>query len=118
MSLGPDKVVFSYDMFSGTAYPGSGGTGITGTGAGPVIMLPPGTKVIQQVNPSTAVGTVKVQNSLDRTTWFDVTSYAGTESHLLEVVSAVPFWRANVTVFTTAASAANPFVAVIAQNQL
>lgn len=112
MSLGPDKVVYSFDLFNGT------GTGLTGTGAGPTVKLPPGKKVIQTVNPSTAVGTLKIQNSLDAVTWFDVTSYAGTESHLLEVDSAIPNWRVNMTVFTTAAAAANPFVAIIAQNLL
>lgn len=112
MSIGPDKVVFPYDLFNGT------GTGLAGTGAGPSVMLPPGTKCIQTVNPSTAVGTLKIQNSVDGVTWFDVASYAGTESHLLEVASVVPKWRVNMTVFTTAAAAANPFVAIIAQNQL
>jgi hypothetical protein len=108
MSLGPDKVVFPRDLFNGT------GTGLSSTGAGPTIVLAPGKKVIQTINPSTAVGTLKIQNSLDAVTWFDVTSEAGTASHLLEVDSIVPYWRNNVTVFTTAAAAANPFVAIIA----
>jgi hypothetical protein len=108
MSLGPDTVVFPRDLFNGT------GAGLAGTGAGPTITLSPGRKVIQTVNPSTAVGTLKIQNSLDAVTWFDVSSYAGTESHLLEADSAVPHWRVNMTVFTTAAAAANPFVAIIA----
>lgn len=108
MSLGPDVVVFTRDLFNGT------GTSLSSTGAGPTIVLARGKKVIQTVNPSTAVGTLKIQNSLDGVTWFDVASYAGTESHLLEVDSIVPKWRVNVTVFTTAAAAANPFVAIIA----
>lgn len=113
MSIGPDKVVYAFDLFGGL------GTGLAGTGVGAgAIKLPPGKKVIQTVNPSTAVGTLKIQNSLDAVTWFDVTSYAGTESHLLEVDSSIPNWRVNMTVFTTAASAANPFVAIIAQNLL
>jgi hypothetical protein len=106
--MGPDKVVNVYDLFGGT------GTGLTTTGAGATVNLPPGKKVIQTVNPSTAVGTLKIQNSLDGTTWFDVTSEAGTASHLVEVDSAIPKWRVNMTVFTTAAAAANPFVAIIA----
>lgn len=109
MSMGPDKVVYPYDLFNGT------GTSLSSTGAGPVIVLAPGKKCIQQINPSTAVGTVKIQNSVDGVTWFDVTSQAGTASTLVEVDSVVPKWRANVTVFTTAAAAANPFVAIIAQ---
>lgn len=112
MSLGPDKVVYPYDLFNGT------GTSLSSTGAGTVVMLPPGKKVIQTVNPSTAVGTLKIQNSVDGITWFDVSSQAGTASYLAEVDSAVPKWRVNMTVFTTAAAAANPFVAIIAQNQL
>ena len=109
MSLDATKVVFPIDLFSGT------GTSLSSTGAGAVQILPPGRKVIQTVNPSTAVGTLKIQNSLDGTTWFDVTSQAGTASSIVEVDSAIPKWRVNMTVFTTAAAAANPFVAIIAQ---
>lgn len=100
MSIGPDKVVFAYDLFNGT------GTSITTTGAGPVVVLPPGKKVIQVVMPSTSTLTVKVQNSLDGTTWFDITSStvatAGVANGaiLAEVDSAVPKWRVNVTSFT------------------
>ena len=112
MSIGPDKVVYPYDLFSGT------GTSLSSTGAGAAVSLPPGKKVIQTVNPSTAVGTLKIQNSVDGVTWFDVSSQAGTAAYLAEVDSAVPKWRVNMTVFTTAAAAANPFVAIIAQNQL
>lgn len=109
MSMDPSKVPYVFDLFNGT------GTGLSSTGAGPTIVLPPGKKAIQQINPSTAVGTVKIQNSIDGTTWFDVTSQAGTASTIAEVDSVIPKWRVNVTVFTTAAAAANPFVALIAQ---
>ena len=109
MSLDPSKIPFVFDLFNGT------GTSLSSTGAGPVITLPAGKKAIQVVSPSTAVGTIKIQNSVDRVTWFDVTSQAGTASYLAEVDSSVPNWRVNMTVFTTAAAAANPFVALIAQ---
>jgi hypothetical protein len=109
MSLDPSKVPYVFDLFNGT------GTSLSSTGASPTVMLPAGKKVIQTVNPSTAVGTLKIQNSVDGTTWFDVTSQAGTASYLAEVDSAVLKWRVNMTVFTTAAAAANPFVALIAQ---
>src|SRR2546422_7038357 len=42
--------------------------------------------------------TVKVQNSLDKTTWFDVTSSTAPAQNLIaEMESVVPFWRVNVT---------------------
>lgn len=109
MSLDPSNTPYVFDLFNGT------GTSLSSTGASPTVVLPGGKKALQTVNPSTAVGTVKIQNSVDGVTWFDVSSQAGTASTLVEVDSVVPKWRVNVTVFTTAAAAANPFVAKIAQ---
>jgi len=100
MSFGPDKVVFPFDLYSGT------GTSITSTGAGAAVMLPPGKKVIQVAMPGTSTMTVKIQNSLDGTTWFDVTSSTVATQNvaqgavLAEIDSYIPKWRVNVTSFT------------------
>ena len=100
MSFGPDKVVVSFDLYGGT------GTSITSTGAGAAVKLPPGKKVIQVAMPGTSTMTVKIQNSLDGTTWFDVTSSTvatqgvAQGAVLAEIDSAIPLWRQNITAFT------------------
>ena len=110
MSIGPDKIPMVRDLLNG-----SGGA-VTTTGAGPTVILPPGKKALQ-INMGTGiVATLKVQNSVDGTNWFDVTSNATANAgNLYELDSIVPNWRSNFTVMTTAATTASPFVAVITQ---
>ena len=110
MTMGPDKAPYVWDLLNG-----SGGA-VTTTGAGPTVVLPPGKKALQ-VNMGTGiVATLKVQNSVDGTNWFDVTSNTtAAAGNLWELDSIVPKWRANFTVMTTAATTASPFVAVITQ---
>lgn len=113
MSLGPDKVGPVFDLLSGT------GGAVTTTGAGQTVKLPPGRKAIQVSMGTGIVATLKVQNSVDGTNWFDVTTNATANAgNLYEVDSAAPCWRSNFTVLTTAATTASPFVAVITQQVL
>ena len=118
MSMGPDKVVNAFDMFqvNGTAGYGTA----SATGAYDVFILPPGTKCIQVVLPTSATATIKVQNSLDGVTWFDISSSTVSTiggaggGFLSEVVSSVPKWRANITAFTVnGTGTANKFAATI-----
>jgi hypothetical protein len=113
MSLSPDKIGPTFDFLSGT------GGAVTTTGAGTVVTLPPGKKAIQ-VNMGTGiVATLKVQNSVDGTNWFDVTTNAtAAAGNMYEVESVVPKWRTNFTVMTTAATTSSPFVALITQQIL
>ena len=110
MSIGPDKVGPVFDLLAGT------GGAVTTTGAGQAYSFPPGKKAIQ-VNMGTGiVATLKIQNSVDGTNWFDVTTNAtAAAGNLYEVDSCAPKWRTNFTVMTTAATTASPFVAVMAQ---
>jgi len=110
MSMGPDKVGPVVDLLNGT------GGAVTSTGAGVPVALPPGRKAIQ-VNMGTGiVATLKVQNSVDGVNWFDVTTNStAAAGNMYEVDSCVPKWRTNMTVMTTAATTASPFVAVITQ---
>jgi hypothetical protein len=65
------------------------------------------------------VAALKVQNSVDGTNWFDVTTNTIANSgNIYEVDSAIPRWRSNFTLLTTAATTASPFVAVITQQAL
>lgn len=101
MSFGPDKVVVPFDLYGGT------GTSITSTGAGAAVKLPPGKKVVQVVMPATSTLTAKIQNSLDGSTWFDVTSSTvatqgvAQGAVLAEIDSAIPLWRVNITSFAS-----------------
>ena len=110
MSAGPDKVGPVFDLLNGT------GGAVTTTGAGVAVAMPPGKKAIQ-VNMGTGiVATLKIQNSVDGTNWFDVTTNSTANAgNMYEVDSCVPKWRAHLTVMTTAATTASPFVAVITQ---
>ena len=113
MSLGPDKVGPIFDLLNGT------GGAVTTTGASPTVKLPPGKKAVQVSMGTGIVATLKIQNSVDGTNWFDVTTNAtAAAGNLYEVDSQAPCWRANITVLTTAATAASPFVAVITQQIL
>jgi hypothetical protein len=113
MSLGPDKIGPTFDLLSGT------GGAVTSTGAGTVVILPPGKKAIQVNIGTGAVAVLKVQNSVDGTNWFDVTTNStAAAGNLYEVDSVVPRWRTNFTTLTTAATTASPFVAVITQQCL
>ena len=110
MSTGPDKVPMVTDLLNGS------GATVTTTGAGPTCVFPAGKKAISvSVGvASTSVATVKVQNSVDASVWFDVTSSTSLQSQIWEVDSVVPYWRANVTSVTTAPTTASPLVAKIA----
>ncbi len=113
MSIGPDKIGPIFDLLNGT------GGAVTTTGAGPTVKLPPGKKAVQVSMGTGIVATIKVQNSVDGTNWFDVTTNATANAgNVYEVDSAVPCWRANITVMTTAATAGSPFVAVVTQQIL
>lgn len=115
MSLGPDRVVFPYDLLAGTfssAQPTPTGTGATPGGP---VLLPPGKKVIQVVISASATMSLKIQNSLDAVTWFDVSTSTSNQSYIAEVDSAVPFWRMNITAWTTALGTS---VAKIAQRMI
>jgi hypothetical protein len=113
MSLGPDKIGPLFDLLNGT-----GGTQAS-TGVCATVSLPPGRKAIQ-VNMGTGiVAALKIQNSVDGTNWFDVTTNTVANSgNLYEVDSCVPRWRANYTLLTTAATTASPNYAWITQQVL
>ncbi len=95
MSLGPNTVPTTFDLFNGN------GT-TTGTRAEAALTLPPGKKAIQVALTTSATCTVKIQNSLDRITWFDVSSSTSTAANFIaEVESVVPNWRVQVSAHTT-----------------
>jgi len=112
MSLGPNTVPTVFDLFNGN------GT-TTGTRAESPIALPPGKKAVQVTLTTSATCTVKIQNSVDKQTWFDITSstvstVGANGSLLAEVESAVPFWRVQVSAHTTSGTG-NVMFASIAQ---
>jgi hypothetical protein len=104
MSIGPDRVVFPIDLMTGTFTTQI--TTPTGTGVTPGfpngVELPPGNKVVSVTISATATMSVKIQNSLDKANWFDVSTSTSGQSVLYEVNSGVPFWRMNITAWTTA----------------
>lgn len=109
MSIGPSNLNW-IDMFDG------GGTA-TGTRTGRTIGLPPGRKAVSVTLVTSATCTVKIQNSVDATNWFDVSSSTvSTQSYIAEVDSAVPFWRVNVTSHTTSGTSSAALFAAIAQS--
>ena len=100
MSLGPNTVPTVFDLV------GQGGLSGTATGVGTTIVIPGGKKALQVSLTTSSTLTIKVQNSIDRVTWFDVSSStvatAGAGgSFLAEMDSQVPYWRANITAYTT-----------------
>ena len=108
MSLGPNTVPTVIDLFNGN------GT-TTGTRAEAAITLPGGKKAIQVSLVTSATVTVKIQNSLDRVTWFDVSSStANAQNFIGEMESFVPNWRVNVTSHTTSGTGTAAMVAQIA----
>lgn len=107
MSSGPDKVPYVLDLFEG-----SGAT--TGTRAGSTFTLPSGKKAVQVSFVTSATATVKIQNSIDGTTWFDVSSSTVSPGVVYEVDSAIPKWRVNVTAHTTSGTGTASLVAQIA----
>ena len=108
MSLSPNTVATPIDLFDGN------GTA-TGTRAGQSKVFPPGKKAIQVGIFTSATLTLKIQNSVDNTTWFDISSSTvASASYLAEVDSVVPYWRVNVTAHTTSGTA-NNMAAAIAQ---
>ena len=112
MSLGPNTMATPIDLFDG-----AGAT--TGTRAGQGKAFPPGRKAIQVNSITSSTLTIKIQNSIDQTTWFDVTSSSPASTTgvqlLAEVDSAVPFWRVNVTSHTTSGTGTAAMTAIIAQ---
>lgn len=111
MSIGPNNIAVT-DLFDG------GGTA-TGTRAGRTVALPPGKKAVSVTLVTSATCTVKIQNSVDATNWFDVSSStASTQSYIAEVESAVPFWRVNVTSHTTSGTSSAALFAYIAQSMV
>lgn len=111
MSMDPSKVGFPIDMLDGN------GTA-TGTQAGSAKGFPPGRKAIQVSLVTSATLTLKIQNSIDKTNWFDV--YISTNSSSMqEVDSVVPFWRANITAHTTSGTGTSvPIVAYMTQGPI
>ena len=107
MSMGPNKVPYVLDLFEG-----NGAT--TGTRAGSTFILPPGPKAVQVSFVTSATATVKIQNSLDGTTWFDVTSSTVAPGVIAEIDSVIPKWRVNVTSHTTSGTGSASLVAQIA----
>jgi hypothetical protein len=107
MSLSPSTVPAVIDLFNGA------GTA-TGTQAGPAYAFPPGKKAIQISLVTSATVAVKIQNSLDKTTWFDVTTSTVAPGNLLETDSVVPYWRVNVTSHTTSGTGTAEIVAKMA----
>lgn len=108
MSLAPDKVAFAIDMLNGN------GTA-TGTQTGPVQGFPPGKKAVQISLVTSATVTTKIQNSIDKTNWFDVVASTNV-SLMAEVDSVVPYWRASITSHTTSGTGTTaPIVAYMAQ---
>jgi hypothetical protein len=106
--MDPSKVAFVFDLYGGT------GTGITSTGAGAAVKLPPGKKAIQVTMTTTSTMTVKIQNSVDGNNWFDISSSTvASASYLAEVDSVVPNWRVHVSSYAWAGAGTN--VASIAQ---
>ena len=113
MALGPTKVPTVIDLFRTGDTSGFGTT--TGTAAYAALVLPPGKKAVQVSFVTSATATINVQNSLDRTTWFNVLIATNT-SVIAEVDSVVPYWRINVTSHTTSGTGASAaMVARIAQ---
>lgn len=108
MSFDPSKLAFPQDLFSGT------GTA-TGTQAGAAFGLPAGRKAVAISLVTSATATVKLQNSIDKTNWFDVMVTTNT-SVGAEVDSVFPFWRVNVTSHSTSGTGTSAaMVALIAQ---
>jgi len=109
MSLAPNTVPTVFDLFDG-----NGAT--TGTRAGASKVFPAGKKAIQVSLVTSATLTIKIQNSVDNTNWFDISSSTVAPGYLAEVDSTVPYWRVNVTSHTTSGTGtAAPIVASIAQ---
>ena len=108
MSLSPQTVPTVIDLFDGN------GT-TTGTRAGQSKAFPPGRKAISVTLVTSATLTLKIQNSVDQTNWFDVSSSTvASASYLAEADSVVPWWRVNVTAHTTSGTG-NIMYASIAQ---
>lgn len=105
MTMGPDKIATPIDLLGGT------GTA-TGTYAGGVITLPPGRKAFQISAVTSATLTMKIQGSLDKANWFDVAISTNT-SMLGEIDSVVPWWRANITSFSTLGTGTAPAAVVM-----
>ncbi len=116
MSLGPQNVPLVFDLMA------LGGLSGTATGVGsPATKLPSGLKALQVVIPTSGTLTVKVQNSVDNVTFFDVSSStvstvgAAGGSYLAEINSTVPYWRANITSFANAGTGTAVATVKIAQ---
>lgn len=114
MSIGPSNPA-RFDLFQGN------GT-TTGTRAEPAITLPPGKKAIAVTLVTSATCTVKIQNSVDSITWFDVSSstvstVGANGTFAAEVESAFPLWRVQVSAHTTSGTG-NIMYATICQSMV
>lgn len=98
MSLGPDKVPYVIDLFQVNGTGGLGAT--TGTRAYDAFTVPPGKKAVQISLVTSATATLNLQNSVDRSNWFNVLITTDA-SVLAEIDSVVPHWRLNVTSHAT-----------------
>ncbi len=102
MSMSPSNMPHVFNLVS------LGGLSGTATGVGSTVVLPTGMNTLQVSLPTSATATIKVQNSVDGTTWFDVSSStvatvgAAGGSFLGVIESDAPKWRANITAYTTA----------------
>lgn len=110
MSMGPDKVHTALDMFRTNGTAGFGTT--TGTRAYDALTLPAGKKAVQVSLVTSATVTLNIQNSVDRTNWFNVLITTNA-SVLAEIDSVVPHWRLNVTSHSTSGTGAS--AAMVAQ---
>lgn len=98
MSSVPAGYATIVDLFGTGDVAGLGTT--TGTAAYRAHLFPPGKKAVQISFVTSATATINLQNSLDRTTYFNVLIATNT-SVIAEVDSMVPYWRINVTSHST-----------------
>lgn len=107
MSISPSNMPFTYDLVA------MGGLTGSSTGVGTTVKLPAGNKAIQVSLPTSATATVRVQNSIDGVSWFDISSSTVAPGYIAETYSTVPLWRVNISSFTTATLALVAQVALV-----
>lgn len=76
---------------------------VAASGAGNPTALPPGRKIFLIAQSSTPTATVKIQGSVDGSTWDDIYSHATTgtaATKTIEVDDIYPKHRANVSAYT------------------
>ncbi len=113
MSIGPDKVATTFDLFRVNGVAGFGTQ--TGTRAYDTFILPPGKKSVQISVVTSATVTLNIQNSNDGANWFNLL-ISTQSSVIVEVDTMIPRWRLNVTSHSTSGTgSAAVMVANIAQ---